>query len=624
MATTYYIDASSATASNQNAGTSPEVPYLSFEALAGRTFEPGDVIALKAGTKYEGGLTIRSSGTEKAPITVTSYGSGDKPVITNSGMWSDGISLEGAHHVVIDGIKIAGAHEAGISIDASSSNNVVRNCEATNVGLGISVAGTDNLVTNNYLHDLNMVVNTADMMHDDYGANGIFVSGSDNEFSYNDIVRAKAQSHDYGHDGGGFEIWGGVEGLRIHDNMVRDSDGFLEIGGTSGTVANLDVFGNRSIDNGAFAVLHNGSGPFGLAIRSIAVTGNVIAESNGHPWSMIWIDDKAGAGELLFNNNVVAAVGVHSIFSELGAGVANNTFMLDDVATIYRDGSSFLGSNQLFSGATASGVVKVGRAGADTLSGGSGADLLLGGDGNDKLVGNSGTDVLFGNDGDDALLGSAGADRFIGGDGADRLFGGWGMDNLKGGWGADYLDGGVARDFLHGGSGSDDLHGNWGADVLYGSYGNDRLFGGADADRLFGGEGSDRVGGGAGDDFLDGGAGADRFLGWTGADTIYGRLGDDVLEGGFGADRLFGGGGADRLFGGAGNDVLNSGFGRDTLNGGSGRDTAVYSGRAGDYDWTKSSDGSWDVVNEFGVVDQLFGIEKLQFSNKFFFLDGGA
>lgn len=56
------------------------------------------------------------------------------------------------------------------------------------------------------------------------------------------------------------------------------------------------------------------------------------------------------------------------------------------------------------------GVVRVGTAGGDTLSGGTGNDSLSGEGGADRLSGGAGDDTLLGGNGDDALHGGAGLD----------------------------------------------------------------------------------------------------------------------------------------------------------------------------------------------------------------------
>jgi hypothetical protein len=66
------------------------------------------------------------------------------------------------------------------------------------------------------------------------------------------------------------------------------------------------------------------------------------------------------------------------------------------------------------------GVVLVGGAGADALTGGDAKDHLLGGDEIDAIIGGKGDDKLSGGDGSDFLVGGIGNDELHGGEGADK------------------------------------------------------------------------------------------------------------------------------------------------------------------------------------------------------------
>ena len=68
-----------------------------------------------------------------------------------------------------------------------------------------------------------------------------------------------------------------------------------------------------------------------------------------------------------------------------------------------------------------SGVVLVGTAADDGLTGTSGGDSLSGGDGNDLLRGKGGADTLDGGAGNDTLCGGRGADLLTGGSGNDTF-----------------------------------------------------------------------------------------------------------------------------------------------------------------------------------------------------------
>ncbi len=82
------------------------------------------------------------------------------------------------------------------------------------------------------------------------------------------------------------------------------------------------------------------------------------------------------------------------------------------------------------------------------------------------------------------FVGKGGADVAAGTTGADLMCGYGGTDDLAGGGGADYLDGGEGRDLLMGGGGRDRLFGRGGADTLCAADGhpNDHLDGGPGTD----------------------------------------------------------------------------------------------------------------------------------------------
>jgi len=83
---------------------------------------------------------------------------------------------------------------------------------------------------------------------------------------------------------------------------------------------------------------------------------------------------------------------------------------------------------------------------------------------------------------------------------------------------------------------------------------------------------------------------------------------------------LIGTNGNDRLIGGDGNDILTGLSGDDLLKGGSGFDTAVFSGSISDYSFETTRKGM-QVAGPDGV-DQLEGIEALQFDDFIFYVEG--
>ncbi|MEE9432243.1 MAG: right-handed parallel beta-helix repeat-containing protein [Melioribacteraceae bacterium] len=78
----YYLD--SENGSDLNSGTTPNSPWKTISKINKSTFQPGDKILFKSGLEWRGELRISSRGTAEAPITISSYGSGEKPIIKGS------------------------------------------------------------------------------------------------------------------------------------------------------------------------------------------------------------------------------------------------------------------------------------------------------------------------------------------------------------------------------------------------------------------------------------------------------------------------------------------------------------------------------------------------------------
>jgi hypothetical protein len=80
--TVYYINSASGTCSDSGAGTSIGVPWCSLTA-ATRTYVPGDQLLIARGSTYTGQqLTVSGQGTAAERITISTYGSGARPVIS--------------------------------------------------------------------------------------------------------------------------------------------------------------------------------------------------------------------------------------------------------------------------------------------------------------------------------------------------------------------------------------------------------------------------------------------------------------------------------------------------------------------------------------------------------------
>jgi len=315
-ASTYYIDSSHPAASDKNAGTSPSLPWASLAPASGRRLVPGDTISLKAGTAYDGALTIQSKGTATAPITVNSFGGGTKPVIRGNPTFGSGasaITLYQAAYVIVDGLSLSRAAYAGINA-ITSDNVIIRNNEMFDVGMGVNLGGQNNVVTDNYFHDLKMIKNGN---AGSFGAVAITVLGPNNEIAYNTCRRCIAPDAIYGYNGGMIELYGTVDNAYIHHNFAQDSDGFLEAG--VGTARNVRIVYNVSYNNdGNFICIHY-AGQFAYTgPTSFLVANNTVVQNQAAlkpVGTLNSVDTPPASSSVLFVNNIFSIDNVPSIYA---------------------------------------------------------------------------------------------------------------------------------------------------------------------------------------------------------------------------------------------------------------------------------------------------------------------
>jgi hypothetical protein len=206
---------------------------------------------------------------------------------------------------------------------------VVRDCEATGVGIGFAVRGQHNLITRNHAHDLAMVVNTQGG-DDDYGAVGVWLFNSGNEVSYNRMIRCIAPSHDYGVDGGVVEFYGDVHDCSVHHNWGEECDGGLEVGGGS---AHDNVMAyNVLVNNGGMGGFHLG-GAFGSDVRNFRFENNTVVETGGaqQRYVVVWFNQGDPAADtFLMRNNIVYVDRFSFVADKTGFTHENNLYTLLD------------------------------------------------------------------------------------------------------------------------------------------------------------------------------------------------------------------------------------------------------------------------------------------------------
>jgi hypothetical protein len=324
----YYV---SPDGNDTNPGTIDK-PWRTLSPVHTRKFIAGDVIHFRSGGSWSGGLVINDSGVEGNPIIFTAYGTGEKPIITNPGEWTSVITID-ADWLIVEGIMIREAHEAGVLISTGSNNNVVRDCEITGVGHGIQVFSQHNHITDNYIHDLHMIVNT-ESGNDDYGAVCVVLFNSNNEVSYNKLENCIASSFDYGVDGGAVELYGIesndfiVDNNNIHHNWIKGCDGIFEIGSElPGSAKNNIVAYNVSINNGLVGVLHLGS-TYESNIKNFRFENNTVVEIAGGWRILSFWGGSPKRNSFLMRNNIFYIDGFKVIANETNFSHDHNLFYL--------------------------------------------------------------------------------------------------------------------------------------------------------------------------------------------------------------------------------------------------------------------------------------------------------
>ncbi len=108
-AATYHFSSSSGKDSRSSSkAQNPQTPWKSIEKLNSifSTLQPGDKILFKRGDTFYGEIKITKSGSSGAPISIGSFGSGNKPIVTSLSFISDWKSRGGnIYEAQVNGIK---------------------------------------------------------------------------------------------------------------------------------------------------------------------------------------------------------------------------------------------------------------------------------------------------------------------------------------------------------------------------------------------------------------------------------------------------------------------------------------------------------------------------------------
>jgi hypothetical protein len=262
---TFYV----ATTGDDSASGSVAAPWKTLQRAAQNVL-PGDLIVVRPGhyTGFVLGWDGPQNGTAANPITF--QGEPGAIIDTRNIRTTDGINLEGASYIVIDGFTVSNGGtitRAGIR-SVTNHHVVIRNNQIDNAGQwGILTGFSDNVTIESN------VTSRSQTQH------GIYVSNA----CVNPIVRNN-------------QVWGNA-GNGIHMN------GDLSQGG-NGLILNALVEQNVIYDNGRLG----GSGINGDGVQSSQIINNLLYNNHASGISLYRIDAAdAAKNNLVANNTIIMA-----------------------------------------------------------------------------------------------------------------------------------------------------------------------------------------------------------------------------------------------------------------------------------------------------------------------------
>jgi hypothetical protein len=125
---TFYVDCSAPTAGN---GSSPETAWNTLTQVNAASFTSGETIRLRRGEKCYGALTPKGSGTDGAPIRLTAYGEGPRPMVIAPHQSEEALRLFNQQYWDIDSLDISGGNTYGVFI--SGDNGILHHIHLSNL-----------------------------------------------------------------------------------------------------------------------------------------------------------------------------------------------------------------------------------------------------------------------------------------------------------------------------------------------------------------------------------------------------------------------------------------------------------------------------------------------------------
>lgn len=296
----FYVDSTGG--DDANAGTAATSAWKSLAKANAASLVAGDRLLFRRGGRWTGTLTVAASGTERAPIVIDAYGTGDPPLIQGGGSC---VELVGSHLTLrrthIDNCSWAG-------VDVMGSANLIEDNVLSGNAAGVHVrrGAVGNRIVANEIRDNSRMSVLTEGGDDDSGAFGVLLQGDATEIAFNTISGSDAFSFDYGRDGSAVEVYGGSNN-HIHHNLATDNQTFTELGNAT-SADNTFAYNvvRSSLPSSIFLVTWGAGSAWGPVLGTALYHNTVLltgSESQGFT-----CNDRCGPDILRMRNNIISAV----------------------------------------------------------------------------------------------------------------------------------------------------------------------------------------------------------------------------------------------------------------------------------------------------------------------------
>ncbi|MBK9097972.1 MAG: right-handed parallel beta-helix repeat-containing protein [bacterium] len=282
--TNYYVSESG---SNSNNGLTPQTAFATLQYAADMV-SAGDFVLVLEGNYV--GFDIRTDGTQNSPIVFKAI-EYNVVIDERNSVTPDGINIENADWIVIDGFEVMEQPRAGIRI-VLSDFVVIRNNDChNNYRWGIFTGFTDDIIIEN---------NSCSFSEDEHG---IYLSNSSDRA----IIR---NNHSFNNNGCGIHMNGDISmgGDGIISNAVVEGNIIHDNGYGGGSAINMDgvqdseIFNNLIYNNHATGIaMYQIDG--GDASKNNKVYNNTVIQPSDGRWCIISVN--GSTGNTLYNNILI-------------------------------------------------------------------------------------------------------------------------------------------------------------------------------------------------------------------------------------------------------------------------------------------------------------------------------